>query len=218
MSNYNEDWYRLIWNAWWATKQCLRLAVCTIYTMLQIMKCSCRASKLSVISSPSFLPVSCLLSSRLLSLSSHTLHKRPQFKLTLIRSDMYTKYQALSIFLPCIVFPHGQTQLRQAASFIAGTEKKNHLTEEVEDIKMEGEEERRNNWCKLQTQLKGVVRLGRWRWLSERSGVRYLKGPVNWNRKFICNIQVNKSTGNITFVLWCEIQRAGSLALVISSD
>lgn len=102
MSNYNEDWYGLIWNAWWAPKQCLRLAVCTIYTLLQIMKCSCRASKLSVISSPSLLPVSCLLSS--LPLFSHTLHKQPQFKLTLIRSDMYTKYQALSVFLPCIVF------------------------------------------------------------------------------------------------------------------
>lgn len=70
---------------------------------------------------------------------------------------MYTKYQALSIFLPCIVFPHGQTQLREAASFIAGIGKKNHLTEEVEDIKMEGEEEWRNNRRKRQTQLKGVT-------------------------------------------------------------
>ena len=30
-----------------------------------------------------------------------------------MRFDMYTKYQALSIFLACIVFPHGQTQLQE---------------------------------------------------------------------------------------------------------
>lgn len=165
------------------------------------MKCSCRASKLSVISSPSLLPVSCLFSS--LPLFSHTLHKRPQFKLALIRSDMYTKYQALSVLLPCIVFSTWANSITAGCVVYCGEEgrKKNHPPEALEDIKMEAEEECRNNWSTLQTQPKVAVWLGG----AGPLCVWHCKGPVNWNKRFVCIIQVHTITGKLTFsVLMCN--------------
>lgn len=68
------------------------------------------------------------------------MHKRSQFKLTLMQSDMYTKYQALSIFLACIVFPHGQPQLQEPClllwkSFrVRGGRQKNRAEEVIRDV------------------------------------------------------------------------------------
>lgn len=98
----------------------------------------CRAFKHRATSSlSSFFPVA---SSRLSSSPSflHTMHKRSQFKLTLMRSDMYTKYQALSIFLACIVFPHGQTRLQELClllrkSFHVRSARKKGKTERAEE-------------------------------------------------------------------------------------
>lgn len=96
---------------------------------------------------------------------------------------MYTKYQAFSIFLPCIVFSTWATSITAACVVYCGEEEKKIILQKREDIKMEGEEERKNNGNTLQTQLKVVMWLRGRGPLSERCSDLTLQGARQFRQE-----------------------------------
>lgn len=96
---------------------------------------------------------------------------------------MYTKYQALSIFLPCIVFSTWATSITAGCVVYCGEEGKKMILQKREDKKMEREEKRKNNESKLQTQLKVVMWLRGRGPLSERCSDLTLQGARQFKQE-----------------------------------